>query len=161
MDFVSVRNFNWIIDGEVAASSFPCDSHALAWLEVQGISSIISLTPERPPGIDHHPIEHLHLPIQDYSIPTSEQVDQAIAFIDAQRTADHPVLVHCAAGLGRTGTILACYLVSTGMSADTAIATIRRRRPGSVETPAQIEAVRTYEKRRRNRATGSAGGPPS
>ncbi len=53
-------------------------------------------------------------------------------------------MVTCAAGIGRTGTILASYLVNTGYDADEAIAYIRQLRPGSIQTDGQEEAVRQY-----------------
>jgi atypical dual specificity phosphatase len=57
------------------------------------------------------------------------------------------VAVHCGAGLGRTGTLVACYLVAGGLSAEDAIAKVRRLRPGSIETAEQEAAVRTFEGR--------------
>jgi atypical dual specificity phosphatase len=58
------------------------------------------------------------------------------------------VAVHCGGGLGRTGTLLACYLVSAeGLPADAAIARVRAARPGSVETEDQEQAVRRYAER--------------
>ena len=56
----------------------------------------------------------------------------------------HGVLVHCFAGLGRTGTILACFLVAQGMDAAEAIAHVRTRRPGSVEVYSQEFLVYQY-----------------
>ncbi|XP_035238199.1 protein tyrosine phosphatase domain-containing protein 1-like [Anguilla anguilla] len=55
------------------------------------------------------------------------------------------VAVHCHAGLGRTGVLLACHLVfTTKMSADQAIAFVREKRPGSVQTRAQLLCVRQF-----------------
>ena len=54
--------------------------------------------------------------------------------------------VHCAMGRGRTGTMLACYLVAKeGYSGDAAIEETRRRRRGSIETRLQEQAVRDFE----------------
>ncbi|XP_058487822.1 protein tyrosine phosphatase domain-containing protein 1 [Solea solea] len=53
--------------------------------------------------------------------------------------------VHCHAGLGRTGVLLACYLVFTSrMSADQAILFIRAKRPNSIQTRGQLLCVREF-----------------
>ena len=52
--------------------------------------------------------------------------------------------MHCGAGLGRTGTILACYRVWQGDSAGVAIAEVRARRPGSIETAEQEAIITAY-----------------
>lgn len=54
--------------------------------------------------------------------------------------------MHCAHGKGRTGTILACYLVRKySLSAEEAIQRLRALRPGSVETSGQEKIVSLYE----------------
>jgi atypical dual specificity phosphatase len=56
-------------------------------------------------------------------------------------------MVHCAAGIGRTGTILASYLVKyQNLTAKDAIAKIREERPGSIQSESQEIAVTFYEK---------------
>jgi atypical dual specificity phosphatase len=52
----------------------------------------------------------------------------------------------CGADLGRTGAVLACYLVSLGYNALEATDEVRAKRPGSIETKDQEEAVKTYAK---------------
>ena len=101
-------------------------------------------------------IERIHAPIPDFAPPDPETRDRAVAFLAEHVGAGRPVLVHCGAGYGRTGTILACYLVFSGMDADAAIALVRERRPGSIETPAQEDAVRAYAKEREADATGGS-----
>ena len=58
------------------------------------------------------------------------------------------VVVHCGAGLGRTGVVLACYFVNKGLSAQNAIARVRRLRPGSIETEDQADAVLDFARRK-------------
>jgi atypical dual specificity phosphatase len=74
--------------------------------------------------------------------PTLDDLRAAVRFI--QERTDKGVVVHCRAGLGRTGTVLAAYLVSRGESAAAALAKVRAMRPGSVETPDQEQAIVRY-----------------
>jgi atypical dual specificity phosphatase len=148
MEESPIANFSWLLPGELAGSSFPREDGAGQWLVDQGIRAVISLTENVPPTVKEAGLDSLHLPTVDFTPPTVEQVAQAVAFIERKRAAKQPVLVHCGAGLGRTGTILACYLVFTGLSPEAAIAQVRQARPGSLETANQVETVRTYARGR-------------
>ena len=88
------------------------------------------------------------MPVRDFTAPTLEQIAVAVAAIEQALTADGAVVVHCAAGIGRTGTLVACYLVSTGMTPDDAITRVRELRPGSLEVDEQVDAVALYETHR-------------
>ncbi|TCO71124.1 cyclin-dependent kinase inhibitor 3 family protein [Rhodovulum euryhalinum] len=86
-----------------------------------------------------------HLPIADYSVPTPafEAAWQADGRdIRAILRGGGDVLVHCKGGLGRAGMIAARLLAELGMAPDAAIRAVRRARPGAIETPSQLAAVR-------------------
>jgi atypical dual specificity phosphatase len=86
----------------------------------------------------------IHLPVADMTPPTPEQLQQGVAFIRQSLAEGKRVAVHCGAGLGRTGTLLAAYLVSEGATPESAIQQVRAARPGSIETVAQEAAVREF-----------------
>lgn len=74
-------------------------------------------------------LEVLRLPIADGGVPrTAQEVDSLLNAMEAHEAKGGRVVIHCRGGLGRTGTIAACYLVRKGMSPAEALATTRRVR---------------------------------
>ena len=73
-----------------------------------------------------------------------EQPLEFVRFVNEQRKIRRPVAVHCEAGLGRTGTMLAVYLIAQGQSAETAIRQIREVEKVAVETPRQIQFLEEF-----------------
>ena len=96
----------------------------------------------------------------DFQKVVQEQLERCMTAIERANAQNMAVAVHCGAGLGRTGTVLAAYLVSKGASAVDAIARVRRLRPGSVETETQEEAIIEFARRRRKDRKSESGGVP-
>ena len=88
------------------------------------------------------------LPIPDGGAPTIEQAQDFISFVDRQLSEHRPVAVHCEAGLGRTGTMLAAYLISQGESAASAIGRVRSAENAAIETPRQIQFLEQFATQR-------------
>jgi atypical dual specificity phosphatase len=139
-------NFSWVIERQLAGMAMPRDRAMLAALAALGVRAVLSLTEEPLPAalLEQHGLHARHLPLADFTAPTVAQAMVAVEAINAFLSANEPVVVHCAAGMGRTGTILACYRVWQGAPAEEAIADIRARRPGSIETIEQEQAVTAY-----------------
>jgi atypical dual specificity phosphatase len=151
------EGFSWVEKPLLAAMARPWDLDDFAWLRREGIQLLISLS-EEPPRRDYvneAGLLLLHVPIEDMYPPSQSQIDLSLSAIEKAHAQNMGVGIHCAAGLGRTGTMLACYFVSKGMSATNAIAHVRNLRPGSVETDEQAEAIADYARRRRNEAASA------
>lgn len=153
-----MRNFSWLVEGVIAGMGRPgsCGSDGcldlerdLRKLSRMGLGGIVSLTenPLRSPSIDRLNFNYLHVPIDDMGIPHTSEIDRFVVFVDEVKKSGKGVVVHCGAGIGRTGMMLACYLVSQGQSTKNAIEAVRRARPGSIETTEQELAIYDYEQR--------------
>jgi atypical dual specificity phosphatase len=142
-------NFSWIIQGKLAGSGLPVTNSEFKWLVNKGIKSIVTVReiPLPTEWFDGGDIDYLHLRVEDFGAPTVEELDEVVDFIDKQIRSDRPVLVHCAAGKGRTGALLAAYMVKKqNLTAKQAIEKIRITRPGSVQSIMQETALSMYEK---------------
>ncbi len=165
-----MRSFYWLIEDALAGCSRPgargplsrgggagpepetsaALDEDLSWLRAQGIGAVLSLT-EAPLGdaaLARHGLQGYHVPVQDMTAPTPEQLEQGLAFIDRQRALGRRVAVHCLVGDGRTGTMLAAYLIRGGRRPDEALRELRAIRPGAVGSPEQERALRAFAERR-------------
>src|SRR5262245_25719302 len=143
--------FDWLIPERLAACVNPgVGQQAAHLLGVGGIKLLINMyeKPDEPELLERLHARTLHIPVPGSCAPTQEQLDLGVAAICQALGRGEPVAVHCGAGLGRAGTLLAAYLVSQGCEAEAAIQRVREARPGSIETLEQEQAVRDYARRR-------------
>ena len=157
-----MRGFYWLIEGVLAGCArpgarlgvFPGAPAAiaadLAWLRERSVGAILSLTETPLPAdaIKQHDFAYLHLPVPDMTPPQPDQFLAALRFLDRQRAAERPAVVHCLVGQGRTGSILAAYLIRDGLDVADALARVRAVCPRAVENPAQERALAEFASRR-------------
>jgi atypical dual specificity phosphatase len=142
-------NFSWVIEDKLAGSGLPVTENEFKWVVDKGIKSIVTVREVPLPSewFDGGDIDYLHLRVEDFGAPTVEEMDEVVNFIDRTISSGRAVLVHCAAGKGRTGAVLAAYIVKKqNLTAKHAIEKIRIMRPGSVQSIMQETALSMYEK---------------
>jgi len=140
-------NFSWLIENKLAGSAIPTSIDEVQWMIKQGVKSIVTIREETHDESWVKDVNYLHILSNDMSVPEFDDLIYAVDFIHRRITNNEPVLVHCLAGMGRTGVILACYLIKyQKMSASEATEKIREERPGSIQSYPQEEIIFRFEK---------------
>lgn len=113
----------------------------LPWLYAAGIRAVASLldTPGDMQVYARTGFTFRCIPIHTGDAPSRAQAMHFVHFVNDQRARGKPVAVHCQGGLGRTGTMMAAYLISEGDDTSTALQRVRAAEPGAVETARQVE----------------------
>jgi len=139
--------FSWLIENKLAGSGIPTSINEVEWVIEQGVKSIVTIREEPLDDDWVKDVNYLHVHSNDMGVPEFDDLTHTIDFIHSRITNNEPVMVHCLAGMGRTGTLLACYLVKyQKMSADDAIQKVRKERPGSIQSYPQEEMIFQFEK---------------
>ncbi len=170
MQYAAIPNAYWVVPEKLLAGPYPCAADLataearVAALLAAGVEYVIDLT--EPGEYNLRPywplltaqaaatgreIDRRTWPIPDMGVPPVAQMRAILEDIDAALQRGRTVYVHCFGGIGRTGTVVGCYLVRQGQDGPAALAAITRLRqtlPGSnrpsPETRAQCELVRTW-----------------
>lgn len=115
-DVSGVNNFS-AVDARLWRGAAPTDEGYAALAE-RGVATIIDLRAEhdvedRSEMLAAMGVRWVHIPFRDGQTPTEDQVQR---FLAAMKESDGPAFVHCGAGVGRTGAMVAAYLASTGQA---------------------------------------------
>jgi len=143
-------DFNWIIPDKFIAMCTPTEvakrtqttvthtpEHYISYFKLHNVNTLIRLNTieySRSTFIKAG-VEHFDMYFIDGTVPSLAIVDR---FLSVVEKASGAVAVHCKQGLGRTGTLIASYIIKHyDFSVAEAIAFIRIQRPGSVVGPQQ------------------------
>jgi hypothetical protein len=124
--------------------------------QAAGIDVVVMLTPIeeviRMTGVDLLAcyqtlgLRVIHAPIEDFSTPEKGALLLPIEQTLAAAQAGENIVIHCHAGVGRTGLFIACLArVVFELSAADAVDWVRRTIPSAVENEAQMAFIRDFE----------------
>jgi protein-tyrosine phosphatase len=148
------NRYYWVVPGKLAAGAYP-NRHSVTsddqidvveQLLRVGIGDFVNLTQDRPGGTESHLVRYdqaiigrasvSRFEIPDFGIPTVEAMTAILDHIDRRLAAGLGVYVHCQAGVGRTGTVVGCWLIRHQLAeSDNVFSVIKKRREGNQETP--------------------------
>lgn len=142
-----VLALNWwdIIDEEVLlGGALMFDD--LERLRRLGVGAVVNLCAERPDNLSRLrrvQMHYLWLPVADTHAPTVDQIVQGLAWIERRLQTGRKVYIHCAAGMGRSVTLLACwYLYTESMHVSQVLTFVKRRRPQTSLRRRQVCRIR-------------------
>jgi atypical dual specificity phosphatase len=144
-----IMNFSWAVDNKLAGSRGPRSKSDLVALKQRGVGALVRLVESYEAWVtskeaNEAGLEDYNEPVPDFHAPTQAQIDKIITYIDSHIENGIPVGVSCNAGIGRSGVVLACYLVHKGLTPKDALELIRKKRGRGPEVPEQIIAVEEY-----------------
>ncbi|MBN1330817.1 MAG: dual specificity protein phosphatase family protein [Candidatus Heimdallarchaeota archaeon] len=138
-------------ENQLYGSEMPQTNDDFEYLKMIGIKVIISFANEiqvikQKTKFDKYFIHH-EIFITDYMTPTKSQVEEFISLLVKYRDEKKPVLVHCWAGCGRTGLMLALAerFVYGENDPIKAIQNVKKVRSCAVETQEQKEFIMKYK----------------
>lgn len=144
--------FRWIVPGVLAGCPQPGVvapvDYDLMLLERAGITHLITLTEEDMDqgALQRFGLRNTHLSVFDRKAPSTSQTHMLLVRMQRLIDAGEVLAVHCKAGLGRTGLVLAAWMIRDGgLSAESALERLRKIHPGYVQSDEQLAFLHSYE----------------
>ncbi|MBN1261313.1 MAG: dual specificity protein phosphatase family protein [Anaerolineae bacterium] len=151
----------WGVPGRLLCGPYPTSTwdpekrRRLERLLDAGVNVFVDLTcPDDAPPYAQHlgaGVRHYRVPIADFDTPTVQQMQDTLNLLDRVIGTGKLTYLHCVGGLGRTGTVVGCFLVRHGATGPEALEKIRELRQvtpypesPSPETMAQRRMVLTW-----------------
>jgi len=127
----------------------------LVELKAQGVTHVVTILTHNEFGLygveniledmKETDLETRYFPILDQSVCSIPEICEMVGWLDEKLAGGASIMVHCVGGLGRSGLVVACYLASKGLDADSAIEEVRRARsPRAIESTVQEGFVREF-----------------
>jgi predicted protein tyrosine phosphatase len=145
------ERFSWILPNKLAVGSFPKPTTSVMQLRRLGVTAVLCLTEEseRPISTEvFHSFLWERVSMPDGftgGIPTEEQFADALQILSRWYRKGHVIYVHCLAGVGRSPSVCAAYLVqSQGMSLEEAIGLVRERHPYAAPDANQVQVMKSF-----------------
>ncbi|WP_422844180.1 ATP-binding cassette domain-containing protein [Acidovorax sp. M2(2025)] len=145
------HGFAWLEPGRLAGTPMPGVVNEidldLAALRRMGITRLITLTERDLPqaALQRHGLTNLHLPIRDHEAPSTGQIQMLLKRMETFLAQGEVLAVHCLAGRGRTGTVLAAWWIREGLTAQEALRRLRLRDARYVQSAEQEAFLQRYE----------------
>ncbi|PWB83609.1 MAG: ABC transporter [Methylocystaceae bacterium] len=146
------RGFVWLLEGRLAGTPYPGAVHDVDYdlelLKNAGVTTLITLTEKNfsQDALARLAMDNFHCAIVDRRAPTIAQAEMLIAHMSELLKIGKVLAVHCRAGVGRTGLVLAAYLIGEkGFSAQDAMTRVRTLNPEFIQTREQEAFLFEYE----------------
>lgn len=137
------RGFHWLRTDALAGMPAPGLTTDIGYdldlIRSTGVTHLVTLTMEPLPKepLVQHGLQSIFFPIEDMDAPTEEQAAKLCAQVQTLLGQNQVLGFHCKAGLGRTGTMLASYLVWEGVAPEAALQQARTVEPNWVQSAKQ------------------------